>query len=1262
MRIICSLHDAFRRSYPKAGSGSLKRTLSRFRPRLEPLEDRTLLATSVLFHHSTGELVFRGDAAENTVRSAITRDGFLQVTLDGQRLSSDPASPFFQNCLGGANLGTLARIRFDGDSHDTLILSSQSLAGNLGVSAAGATVVTENVTVNGQLTIQAQNITVSGALRASAIALTGSGWVTVEATGSLAALPLSQPAPAGGVNGGRIDVATDVFVNSGQLHANGLTGGEVVVSARNVLNGGPITADGNGPNGSGGAVRIAFTDSYIDTLAAVASANGALGLGGSLTINGGRTGRLFTSGNHQATGSAGGSIDHFGRELMLVGAQVDASGNAGGGSIRIGGDYQGRLVGHVSNVPGRTGHVQNVPHSNAQSVTVTSSTMIRADALHSGDGGRVIVWADEETRFDGVISARGGPNGGAGGFIEVSAKGNLTYRGTADADAPAGKAGTLLLDPKNLIISAAPVGVFPQFDLIDPHPALGGRFGTSVVPLSSGNLVVSDPDDNFGGLGAGAVYLFSGRTGALISLLIGTVINGIGLNVVTVLPNGNYVVSNPEWNVARGAVTWGSGAAGVSGVVSAANSIVGGAAFDRVGGSGVLVLSNGNYLIRSRDWNNARGAVTWGSGTAGVSGVVSATNSLVGSSPNESVGASFAGTPSAGVIPLTNGNYVVSTPAWNGGRGAVTWGSGTIGITGVLSEVNSLVGTNANDHVGGGVAGGVITLSNGGYVVHSREWNGRRGAATWGSGTGGVTGPVSETNSLVGTSPDESSGGIVPLSNGNYVVVADFWNDQRGAVTWGSGMEGVRGVISAAQSLVGSNPGDHVGRTSILALSNGNYVVRSPLWSGQRGAVTWGSGTEGVHGVISSANSLVGSNAGELLGAVTALSNGDFVVTTPTWNSNSGAVTWGSGTTGVSGTISADNSLVGNTGDRVGIRGITSLSNGNYVVPTPTWNFGRGAVTWVSGAEGTRGVVSAANSLVGTNANDQVGTGGITVLSNANYVVSSPVWNFGRGAVTLGDGTSGITGGVSADNSLVGSNSADRVGGGRDFGSGIGGVVGLSSGNYVVRSPLWNNERGAVTWGSGTQGVTGVVSPLNSLVGSSTGDLVGGGFGAVTALSNGNYVVRSLEWSGRRAAVSWGDGAKGLIGVVSASNSLVGSNPNDLVGNRGITALSNGNYVVRGEIWNGGRGAVTWGSGTSGVSGPVSAANSLVGSNPNDFVGGGDGLILLSNDNYLVRSLEWNVNRGAVTWGNGSAGVTGAVSAANSLVGSNPGYRCGRSC
>ena len=60
----------------------------------------------------------------------------------------------------------------------------------------------------------------------------------------------------------------------------------------------------------------------------------------------------------------------------------------------------------------------------------------------TGDGGTIVVWADQRTQFDGALSARGGTQRGRGGFAEVSAKDALIYRGTVDlrAERPAGHA------------------------------------------------------------------------------------------------------------------------------------------------------------------------------------------------------------------------------------------------------------------------------------------------------------------------------------------------------------------------------------------------------------------------------------------------------------------------------------------------------------------------------------------------------------------------------------------------------------------------------------------------------------------------------------------------------------------------------------------------------------------------------------------------------------------------------------------------------
>ena len=85
--------------------------------------------------------------------------------------------------------------------------------------------------------------------------------------------------------------------------------------------------------------------------------------------------------------------------------------------------------------------------------------------------------------------------------------------------------------------------------------------------MPNGNIVVTDPDYNGGiGVQAGAVYLYNGASGALISMLTGTAAGDqVGSSGVTVLSNGNYVVRSPDWDngavADAGAVTWGDATA-----------------------------------------------------------------------------------------------------------------------------------------------------------------------------------------------------------------------------------------------------------------------------------------------------------------------------------------------------------------------------------------------------------------------------------------------------------------------------------------------------------------------------------------------------------------------------------------------------------------------------------------------------------------------------------------------------------------------------
>ncbi|HEY9613220.1 CHAT domain-containing protein, partial [Allocoleopsis sp.] len=131
----------------------------------------------------------------------------------------------------------------------------------------------------------------------------------------------------------------------------------------------------------------------------------------------------------------GGEVNVLGAKVGLFGANINASGTNGGGNVRIGGDYQGK-----GTIP------------NALRTFVSRDSVINADALNQGNGGRVIAWADEATRFYGTVTARGGLQSGNGGFAEVSSKGFLDYAGVANLSASQGQFGSLLLDPTNITV------------------------------------------------------------------------------------------------------------------------------------------------------------------------------------------------------------------------------------------------------------------------------------------------------------------------------------------------------------------------------------------------------------------------------------------------------------------------------------------------------------------------------------------------------------------------------------------------------------------------------------------------------------------------------------------------------------------------------------------------------------------------------------------------------------------------------------------
>ncbi|MDB9751456.1 filamentous hemagglutinin N-terminal domain-containing protein, partial [Gammaproteobacteria bacterium] len=213
------------------------------------------------------------------------------------------------------------------------------------------------------------------------------------------------------------DVFTNVVNNSGMISAGKIdnSGGVIKLVAsgtsNSLINTGML--DVSSVDNDGGTIEIYASDTTIISEDALINA--------------------------ASTNNRGGKVSITGDKVGLIGnTSIDVSGRSGGGEVLIGGDYQGL----------------NPDIQNASFVYVDKNTSINANAIDQGDGGKVILWANNTTRYHGNISARGGAKSGDGGFVEVSGKENLVFRGDADLTAQKGNTGQLLLDPNTITIVA----------------------------------------------------------------------------------------------------------------------------------------------------------------------------------------------------------------------------------------------------------------------------------------------------------------------------------------------------------------------------------------------------------------------------------------------------------------------------------------------------------------------------------------------------------------------------------------------------------------------------------------------------------------------------------------------------------------------------------------------------------------------------------------------------------------------------------------
>ncbi|WP_051958951.1 YDG domain-containing protein [Janthinobacterium sp. RA13] len=798
---------------------------------------------------------------------------------------------------------------------------------------------------------------------------------------------------AGGVAGGVGNAGT---INAGK-------GGQVLLIAPNVENTGIITA----PNGevilaAGRSVQLADPGNpqlrvlvsapgdQVLNLGQIIAQGGSIGMAGALlsqrgVLNAnsavvGDNGRIVLKASGKAlleagsvtsaTGAAGtgGQIHVLGEQVGLLGnAKVDASGAAGGGTVLLGGDYQGK----------------NAAVQNARQVLVGKDASVNADAIVSGNGGKVIAWGDDSAQVRGSISARGGAQGGDGGFVETSGH-YLAVDGIrvdTSARSSRGTRGIWLLDPFDIDVVQGSGGSLNDVDqFLEGPPASSTSIGADTISNASSNVILQALHRiNF----SAAVNMVNADIG--LSATAGETINvyaPISTNGGNVTLSANDASSGGAYGpgsnvILNAAITTNGGSVSLSGA-----SVV---------GAGVVSVGNGNLFLRA---NHAGGEINLtgggarlvGSGIANQSVTLQADSITLGGTLNfggSAAGANVTIKPLSSARSIDLGSKSGTALSLDAielagiSAASLTIGDGT--NTGGM-RISDALARSGDLHLNSGsaiTATGAVTVD-GSFVLDGGSWvqnaavlpgfSARSFAIGSGAsflravgGDGGASSPylIADIHGLQG---------IGSLGFGNsYRLAGNIdasgtanWNDGQGFVPIAGSGGGFSGVFDGGGFTLSNLKIDRSGRSGSAAGLFGTVqggTLRNLTLSG--GSVTGTANVgalagEVVSGIIDGVNSsttvsgqrnvggLVGSNGGAITlssssGAVTGVNadGGGAIGGLAGWNASSASITTSYATGVVTGAREMIGGLVGNnqgalsqsyaTGNVTGARSIGGL-------------------------------------------------------------------------------------------------------------------------------------------------------------------------------------------------------------------------------------------------------------------------------------------------------------------------------------------------
>jgi len=722
-----------------------------------------------------------------------------------------------------------------------------------------------------------------------------------------------------------------------------------------------------------------------------------------IAVEGGEQGTVVVSGSLDASDAdgKGGTIELTGKKVGLFGAEVDASGTSGGGTVLVGGDYQGK------------GELQT-----AEQTYVSGDSAIKADAIDTGDGGKVVVWADGKTSYYGSISARGGAQSGDGGLVEVSGKETLNFAGAVDTRAPKGEMGTLLLDPTNIEVVNA--GAAEAGDLLDVD-----EFGDDDLPDPPG----TDGDTK---IWAGAIEQVAASTNvelrATNDILFNEPVNMINSGSGIVAEAGNDIVVNESITTQSGDVVLTADAAAYN---DGAGSVDINAPIDTNGGS---------FTSSGVDFNNvdsgaitATGGITINHASAtlgdvlngGVGDVTLNADGAVTQTVAGAITASGLELLGAGSYTLTNGSNNVDTLAANTTNNisytdadALTVGTvqGTSGIN-TSGDVTLNAGGAVTQTVAGTItASGLELLGAGSYTLTNGSNNVDTLAADTTNdisytdaddltvGTVQGTSGINTNGNAVSLKTETGGGGTLALNSAvGAVSVSDITLNADGAVT-----QTVAGTITAsglellgAGSYTLTNGSNNV---DTLAANTTNDISYTDADALTVGTVQGTSGINTSNNVTLNADDAVTQT---VAGTITAsglelLGAGSYMLTNI---SNNVGILAANTTNDISYT-DADGLIVGTVG--VGTSGITS-NNVTLTAGTITQNSGiisAGRLTATSNSFGLSDV-NRVNTDVDTLEVDTSGGGaaGVQYIDEADGLASATLVSNGGRIDLVANGT-----------------------------------------------------------------------------------------------------------------------------------------------------------------------------------------------------------------------------------------------------------------